>query len=72
MFRRPFSHLSGIANLLLLVLELLGEGVGLALEALCLGLVGGGVAHAGALGVGVGVVHRCDFSSTKFKLIIYS
>ena len=54
------------------MLELLGEGVGLTLEALGLGLVGGGVAHAGALGVGVGVVHRGDFSSTKFKLIIYS
>ena len=39
------------------MLELLGEAVGLALQALGLALVHGGLAHAGALTVGVGVVH---------------
>ena len=55
-----------LVYLLLLVLELLGEAVGLALQALCLALVHGGLAHAGALTVGVGVVHL----SLDFKLQI--
>jgi len=45
-------------HLLLFVLELLGEAVGFALEALGFRLVDGGLAHAGTLRVGVSVIHN--------------
>ena len=44
-------------DLLSLVLELLGEAVSLSLETLSLRLIHGGLAHAGALTVRVGVIH---------------
>ena len=43
--------------LLLLMFELLGEAISLALQALGLALVHGRLAHARALAVRVGVVH---------------
>ena len=45
-------------DLLIFMLELLGELVSLTLETLSLRLVSGSVAHARALRVGVSVVHR--------------
>ena len=50
------------------MLELLGEGISLALKALSFGLIHGGAAHAGGLRVLVGVVHLKIRNS---NLIVY-
>ena len=53
--------------LLLLMFELLGEAVGLALQALSLRLIHSGLAHARALTVGVGCVHSDDYLQRIFN-----
>ena len=55
-------------DLLLLVLELLGEAVGLTLKSLGFALVHGGLSHAGSLTVRVGIVHD-SLSVSKIQIL---